>query len=353
MLINAQFAQMDQSDPMLHLLVNDILTYPDLSEGNVIEFHLSEPPMTAWLRSRAHRPARSQMSSDGRVLGFSVWSISASDGTSTRHFEPPDFAGVDGFYEPEKPRHIWTNGNAALPGWIFAGLSGAITLRIEGDGLGHYPAECDSAMALSDLMRGVLSLGENCDVGFAQSHFDAEPLDLLRWANSTIDQLCFGLRSGFAGLGEPAHTRIVWVGSEYRLVDLRYASFHTMAFERADAAGEERLLEDGCRRLAFLRRKLLHDLAEGRRLVVYRTNNPAFGRAERRELWSALCGLGAARLLVLTPASRPSMLGEVVAMGDGLYSGGFDPQDSREAGFEALMRMCRRARELIRGDATG
>jgi hypothetical protein len=239
-----------------------------------------------------------------------------------------------------------------LPGWLFAGLSGPIALRVEGDGLGQYPPDSDTAMALQDLMRGVLSIGENCDVGFAQSHFDAEPLDLLRWSSATVDQLCFGLRCGFAGLGEPRHTQIVWTGAEYRLVDRRYASFHTMAFEQANAAGEDRLLEDGCKRLAFLRRKLLHDLAEGRRLVVYRTRNPDFGRAERRELWSALRGLGSARLLVLTPAARVSLVGDVVTMGDGLFSGGFDPQATGEVAFMETMRLCRTTFDLMRPDRT-
>lgn len=331
------------SDPALCLLDRDVLLYPYNIETNRIEFRLPAPSSGVWLRSRSNRPARSEMSADGRVLGFSVWSVTASDGQTTRRFEPPDLAGGEGFYEPELPRHIWTNGLARLPDGLLSGLRGPITISIEGGGLERYPADADAAMELQDLMRGVLSLGANCDIGFAQEHYDAEPIDLLRWANSSFEQLCFGLRNHFAGLGEAAHGELVWADTEYRLIDRRYASFHTMAFEPVDAAAQGKLLHDGLRRLTFLRRKLLHDLAEGRRLAVYRTRDPGFRAAEMNELHTALRKLGPSPLLVLTPAADGVVPGAVRVLHDGLFSATFDPDASGEPCFRATLELCRQA----------
>jgi len=333
------------SDPGLQLIDGDHLIYPLRVEPNLAVFRLPRPPAQVWLRSRSDRPARSQLSDDNRLLGFSVWCITIQDSQTTICVEPPQLAGAEGFYEPELPRHIWTNGLALLPERLFEGLSGELTLCVQGDGLPSYAAESDAAKQAQEVMRGVLSLGENCEIGFAQEHFDAEPIDLLRWANSSFSQLCSGLHSGFAGLGDEAHTELVWMDTEYRLIDRRYASFHTMAFAQVDAGAQAKLWHDGVLRLQFLRRKLLHDLAEGRRLVVYRTRQSGFSMQDAYDLLDALRGHGPAPLLVLTPAFLP--FGVVEEIGGGLFLGGFDPVASGPEAFYATLHLCQSVRALL------
>jgi hypothetical protein len=333
-------------DPELCLFIAGVFVSPSNIDTDRIEFELPLPSAPVWLRSRSDRPARTGLSDDNRLLGFSVWSITVSDGRTTRQFGPPELAGHEGFYEPELPRHIWTNGQALLPSKMFEGLAGPVTLCVEGNGLPSYTTQSDAALRAQEVMRSVLSLGENCDVGFAQEYYDAEPLDLLRWANARFDQLLAGLRCGFSGLGSTAETELVWVDSEYRLIDRRYASFHTMAFAPLDAEAQAALAQTGVRRLQFLRRKLLHDLAEGRRLLVYRTRQRGFVRQDACDLLEAVRACGAAPLLVLTPARAPEEAGVVTVLGDGLFLGGFDPDVSGADTFGATMRLCQVAHML-------
>jgi hypothetical protein len=328
------------SDPKLCLFNNQGLIFPFKSNINAFHFRLPAPPQKLLLRSRCDRPERAKTGTDGRVLGFGVWRISASDGRLNKTLLPSDLAELDGFYEPEPPGHIWTNGEARLPVSLFEGMRGTISLCVEGFGLDHYPAEIDVTMALLDAMRNVISLGENCELGFTQRFYDAEPIDLLRWASTSFDQVSAGLRSHFEGLGDARHAELVWTGEEYRLVDHRYASFHTMVFEKVDAIAQAKLFDDCLRRLAFQRRKLIYDLQEGRRIAVYRTLNPGFLSDQRFHLLESLRALGPARLLVLTPTARSSGGGIVTALGNNLFSGYFNPDTSGEASFRTIASLC-------------
>jgi hypothetical protein len=96
----------------------------------------------------------------------------------------------------------------------------------------------------------------------------------------------------------------------------------------------------------FLRRKLLHDLAEGRRLLLYRTRNRAFARQDACDLLEAVRAHGPAPLLVLTPGGAPEEIGVVTVLGEGLFVGGFDPAITGPDAFRATMRLCQVARTL-------
>ena len=55
---------------------------------------------------------------------------------------------------------------------------------------------------------GFESLGENCELGFVQRHFGAEPIGLLRWAGISLDKLRHGLATAFDRVGTEAMTEM-------------------------------------------------------------------------------------------------------------------------------------------------
>ena len=86
------------------------------------------------------------------------------------------------------------------------------------------------------------SLGDNCEFGFVRHHFHpTNTSSLLRWAGTDVDRLVQGLESGFAGVGDPAHTRLIWCEREYALHDPRLFTTHT--FQQEQAATPERAAE--------------------------------------------------------------------------------------------------------------
>src|SRR4029079_1641290 len=78
----------------------------------------------------------------------------------------------------------------------------------------------------------------------------------------------------FEGLGDPATTTVAWIEIDYR-IQTPYLRVHTTVIEPRDEKGVAELLHHGCATLRLLRRKLLRDIADARRIFVAR---PAVGR---------------------------------------------------------------------------
>ncbi len=130
-----------------------------------------------------------------------------------------------------------------------------------------------------DLLLHFESLGDNCEFGLVQRAAGIEPLGLLRFA--TIYQpfedklacLASALNRGFEGLGAPGTISFdlfdTGAPREYFANDAVYSlRYHTGIYENtADAAELERR---EIRRLSFLRRKLLEDLANGEKIWVWK-----------------------------------------------------------------------------------
>jgi len=69
-----------------------------------------------------------------------------------------------------------------------------------------------------------------------------------------------------------------------------------------------------------LRRKLLRDITDARRIFVFKSASPGFGLAEMRRLHAAMRAIGPASLLCVTQNDRAEAC-RVEMLADGLYAG--------------------------------
>ncbi len=176
------------------------------------------------------------------------------------------------------------------------------------------------------LMLGFESLGADCEFGLVQRRFGAEPLGLLRFNDVRLSNLMRALDAGFEGMGETDRTAMIVSNSgEFYVTDTRWGlGMHTFMFSsRYDAA---QLLPKMCRRVAYLRDKLLDDLRDGDKTFVFKSD--AVDLDGLRALHAALLKFGPLRLLHVRRASVPLAdrpfdvePGQVVLIGPGLYVG--------------------------------
>ena len=126
-------------------------------------------------------------------------------------------------------------------------------------------------LPLDQLMMRFESLGENCEFGLAQRRCGAEPLGLLRFASAPLPVLLAGLKVRFEGVGDPDQIEIRVSGNsqEYLVSDRRYGFLYHPWVLVGEADPEDiRRREE--KRLPFLKRKLVDDLSEARKIFVYR-----------------------------------------------------------------------------------
>ena len=130
----------------------------------------------------------------------------------------------------------------------------------------------ENKAGLTELFGRFESIGDTCEFGIVQRRFGAEPLSLLRWASTPVDKLVTALDTDFAGVGEPEHTLVEDSHGEYTTRDKRYHMFsHT--FSPVSSVPYERFFVQHCKRMQFLRRKLLDDLGTAAKILVYKSEH--------------------------------------------------------------------------------
>lgn len=162
--------------------------------------------------------------------------------------------------------------------------------------------------AESAVLQHFESLGGHCEFGLVQRKFELEPLGLLRWVSISTEHLLTCLATEFAGVGEEPYTIMrVSARNEFMTLDTRY-HMQMHSFIKDDGQDRARFLVQMQRRLQFLRRKLLEDLAAAEKCFIYRAREDT--RAEDPE---ALAGAlqrynPANRLLFVweSPAGTPA-----------------------------------------------
>ena len=170
------------------------------------------------------------------------------------------------------------------------------------------------------LLGGFESLGQDCEFGLVQRRYLVEPpLSLLRWGGAPLESLIEGLDSDFAGLTEPENAELIWGKNEY-FVRTPYVTIHTHCIVEQNEAAQAEVLRSGRATLRILRRKLLKDIADARRIFVFKSTEPAFGESEMRRLHAALNRIGPAALLCVTWARSGQAPGGVERIGSGLYA---------------------------------
>jgi hypothetical protein len=173
------------------------------------------------------------------------------------------------------------------------------------------------------------AFGSFCEFGAVQRAMGTEPLGLLRFSSGSAIQLISALESGFAGVGEIANTVFELVPEprpEYWLIDRCYGfRSHTFIYPESLAGEAERatLLAKHCRRLQFLRRKLLDDLRVAEKILVHTTHQP-FDAATRTPLFRAVRAYGPNVLLCVVPADETHPAGTLETMEPGLLIGRVD-----------------------------
>jgi tetratricopeptide (TPR) repeat protein len=183
-------------------------------------------------------------------------------------------------------------------------------------------------------------LGQGCEFGLVQRLCGIEPLGLLRWARMRPEQLTDALEAGFEGVGTPEQTELSFYADvtpddpEYTVRDKRFGmDMHT--FTKRSDVPFDKMFKSTCRRLAFLRTKLLEDFAAGEKIFVYKIFNRNLERSEVQAIHALLQRYGKVTLLYvrLSDAEHPG--GSVAWWGERLLVG-YIERFSMTSGGEAI-----------------
>ncbi len=339
------------ADP--HLLVRGARVEPE-RRGHLLVFPLQLPCGDLRLVSRHAQPAALGIGGDVRQLGLRVRELRVVRGAEVVDVPlgHPDLH--EGFHPLEDGVARWTTGDALVPSHLLGDGTGPAELHLAVWSLPRYLAGETGDAAL---FARFAALGDDCELGLVQREFGAEPMDLLRWVGTDIARLMLGLCRRFEGLGDPARTQLYFREdeNEYRLRDPVYLGMHTWTFGRlADPAEEEAMRLAGAARLRLMRRKLLAEIEEGRRILVFASIKHALQREAFVALHAAVRGIGPAPLLCVALAPERDMVGRVERLGDGLYLGYLDQFRSPTTGFSysTWRRLCRAVAALVDADVS-
>ena len=208
---------------------------------------------------------------------------------------------------------------------------------------------------LSEQMLEFESLGADPEFGLVQRSAGAEPLALLRFAEAPIAALLAALEAGFEGVGEPASTGIGLRGREFVLLDRRYGLiWHSWTYE--GQSNPQQVQDRKMRSLQFLRGKLLQDLQQGHKLLLYKSATP-LAPAELDRLLALLRGYGPNRLLLVEPEAAMHRDGSVDRVREGLLRGYVarfaPPENGADIALDSWITMARNAHRLWQAELVG
>ena len=199
------------------------------------------------------------------------------------------------------------------------------------------------------------SLGSDCEFGMVQRRFGAEPLGLLRWNFVKIDRLIDALNQKFDQMGDPDMTHLTLsLSNEYYVTDRRWHfGMHTFIFQ--SQANYDDLIKKMCRRVVFLRERIISDLEEAQKIFVFKSENISFD--DVRALYSSIRRYGPARFLFVVPVDEPwanpmrkMAPGTVECLDEGFYVGLISHAGNRggywDIAFDDWLSVCRRVCEM-------
>ena len=223
---------------------------------------------------------------------------------------------VDIFPRVEGPRNAlaqarWNASLSSINDYPVAELSGADRRMGARAGIG------DGAIA-----GRFESLGEDCEFGFVQRDFGLEPLGLLRFAGGDEKKLLRMLKERLNGVGDPLYTKLIDRETEYFTSDTRFGLYsHT--FVAPYSVEHDAFLSEQCKRLGFLKRKLLRDLEAAEKVFVV-TAHKFPSDESALELYAALNEYGPNRLLYVRAGVPGVEAGTIQQVNDGLVFGYLD-----------------------------
>ena len=139
------------------------------------------------------------------------------------------------------------------------------------------------------------SIGDNCELGLVQRRVGAEPLGLLRFAGAPLRNLLRALAARFDRIADPHHVRIQPEHDEY-MVKLTKYDFTYHAHVKIGEVEPAVLQRQQCRTVGFLAKKLIDDLENPTKILVFRQNEP-LGAGDLVDLRMALSVYGPSVLL--------------------------------------------------------
>jgi tetratricopeptide (TPR) repeat protein len=191
---------------------------------------------------------------------------------------------------------------------------------------------------MRNIMLRFESLGgtlHGCEFGLVQRDFGVEPLGLLRWTEMGPDNLIAALEAEFEGVGLPENTELgvhhTQDGPEYFTRDKRFMmSMHT--FIKETEISHSKMFGQCCRRLQFLRDKLISDLQTGAKIFVYKITWRLLTKEELARLHAAVRRYGDATLLYVQREIPGKPHGTVEMVKPGLMMGYIDRFSASETG---------------------
>jgi Glycosyltransferase 61 len=173
------------------------------------------------------------------------------------------------------------------------------------------PSPSVAGKPIEDVLLAFESLGDNCEFGLVQRQARIEPLGLFRFTGMSLPKMVAALGAKLDGIGTTETIKVYPAGEnrEYMVhetwLDTRY---HTWISE--GQIDPEELRKREAKRLSFLRRKMLEDLAVGEKIWVWREGgltDPAY----LQPLLRVLRGFGPNILLWVVPADEDHPAGTV------------------------------------------
>jgi hypothetical protein len=192
------------------------------------------------------------------------------------------------------------------------------------------------------------SIGDNCELGLVQRRAGSEPLGLLRFAGAPLRAVLRGLSTRFEGIDDPRHIRIQEENGEY-MVKLTKYDFYYHAHVAVGDMTPEAIHRQQCRTVGFLARKLIEDLENPTKILVFRQNEPV-SAGDLLDLRIALSAYGPTILLWVQEACPGHPPGTVEVADERLMVGYVRRLAAREnvpnLDFESWMTVLRRAYAL-------
>jgi predicted Zn-dependent protease len=186
---------------------------------------------------------------------------------------------------------------------------------------GHSSAVPNDAIMRFESLGGT---GVSCEFGMVQRELGRDSIGLLRWSRNEASHLIDALGCEFEGVGSEESTILKTVrhavdDEEYVTQDRRFfMESHT--FVRTSDAPAEAMFKQTCRRLRFLRGKLLEDLRAGEKIFMFKAHH-VLTDDQVRELHAALCRYGDNALLCVMRAGPGHAPSTVRVLGRGIYVG--------------------------------
>jgi len=204
----------------------------------------------------------------------------------------------------------------------------------------------------SDLLKKFESFGDNCEFGLVQRFCGAEPLGLLRFVFSDLDKLIHGLDTDFQDYGQSGDLELYTGPGDVTYCRSRHFGFPYIVHRTGIDEDSDKIIRREYKKVAYLKRRLLEDLANGDKIVVRKGNRADNGEARER-LIRALQRHGRTTLLHVTASEADAAPGHVAWEGDGLLHGvvrRFAPYERvADLDLRAWLLMCTNADRLIRG----